>query len=138
AGTAIAARSVAPRIRLFGAEPTAGDDTVQSLAAGRRIAIPPPDTIADGARTESPGALTFPILQRDVEAVVRLPDEALVRTMADLLGTMKLLVEPTGALAAAAAFEGLLPPDVRRVGIILSGGNVDLETLAALLAGVSR
>lgn len=131
-GTATAALGFG--VRAFGAEPAEADDTVQSLEAGRRVRIEPPDTIADGARTEIPGELTFPIIRERAAAVVRVPDEALVRAMELLLTRMKILVEPTGALAAAAVLEGFLPDDLRRIGIILSGGNVDLETLGRLLS----
>jgi len=133
AGTATALEGAATRVLAFGAEPADADDTAQSLEAGERVRIDPPDTIADGARTESPGEKTFPILMKRAEAVVRVPDDALVRAMRLLLTRMKILVEPTGALAAAAALEGLLPDGVERVGVILSGGNVDPATLADLL-----
>ncbi|HYO45841.1 MAG TPA: pyridoxal-phosphate dependent enzyme [Gemmatimonadota bacterium] len=133
AGTATALEGAATRVLAFGAEPADADDTAQSMEAGERVRIDPPDTIADGARTESPGEKTFPILMKRAEAVVRVPDDALVRAMRLLLTRMKILVEPTGALAAAAALEGLLPDGVERVGVILSGGNVDPATLAELL-----
>ncbi|HUP18663.1 MAG TPA: pyridoxal-phosphate dependent enzyme [Gemmatimonadota bacterium] len=134
AGTATAAE--AKGVRAFGAEPAGADDTARSLEAGQRVEAPDPHTIADGARTPLPGALTFPILQARAEAVVRVPDEMLPPAMALLLSRTKLLVEPTGALGLAAALEGLLPEDARRVGVILSGGNVDLDALARLLAGI--
>jgi threonine dehydratase len=133
AGTATALEGAASRVLAFGAEPEGADDTARSLEAGERIRIPPPDTIADGARVEIPGEKTFPILMERAEAVVRVSDEALVRALRLLLTRMKILVEPTGALAAAAAIEGLLPDDVERVGIVLSGGNVDPAALATLL-----
>jgi len=135
AGTATALSGAAPRARALGAEPAAGDDVARSLESGRRVTIEPPETIADGARTTSPGALTLPILVARGASVVRVPDEALVRAMQLILSRMKLVVEPTGALAAAAALERLLPDDARRVGVILSGGNVDPRTLAALITG---
>jgi threonine dehydratase len=133
AGTATALEGAANRVLAFGAEPEGADDTARSLEAGERVRIPPPDTIADGARVEIPGEKTFPILMERAEAVVRVSDEALVRALRLLLTRMKILVEPTGALAAAAALEGLLPDDVERVGIVLSGGNVDPGALAELL-----
>ncbi len=137
AGTAIVAEERG--VRAFGAEPAGADDTARSLEAGRRVEAPDPHTIADGARTPMPGALTFPILQERAEAVVRVSDEALPPAMGLLLSRAKLLVEPTGALALAAVIEGLLPTDAERVGIILSGGNLDLSTLCQLLgdAGAS-
>jgi threonine dehydratase len=133
AGTATALEGAATRVLAFGAEPADADDTAQSLEAGERVRIDPPDTIADGARVEIPGEKTFPILMERAEAVVRVPDDALVRAMRLILTRMKILIEPTGALGAAAALEGLLPDDVERVGVILSGGNVDPATLAELL-----
>lgn len=133
AGTATALDGAATRVLAFGAEPAEADDTAQSLEAGERVRIDPPDTIADGARVEIPGEKTFPILMERAEAVVRVSDDAMIRAMRLLLTRMKILVEPTGALAAAAALEGLLPDGVERVGVILSGGNVDPATLADLL-----
>lgn len=126
AGTATAAAGEAPGIAVWGAEPAAADDTVRSLETGERVEIDPPDTIADGARTRSPGELTFPVVRARAAGVVRVPDHALVRTMALLLSRMKVLVEPTGALAAAVAIEGGVQDLPDRVGILLSGGNVDL------------
>jgi threonine dehydratase len=132
AGTATALLGF-ERVRAYGAEPTAADDTARSLEVGRRVTIDPPDTIADGARVQTPGALTFPVVRELAEAVVRVPDESLVRAVELLLSRMKIVVEPTGALAAAAVLDGEIPADVRRIGIVLSGGNVDPATLARLL-----
>lgn len=136
AGTATACAGHDRPVAAWGAEPATADDTARSLEAGERVRIDPPDTIADGARSRSPGELTFPILRERAAGVVRVPDEALPRAMAWLLTRMKLLVEPTGALAAAAALEGLLPDGPERVGVILSGGNVDLGRLADLVGDV--
>lgn len=134
AGSSVAAKG---RARVFGAEPETANDTALSLAAGERITIPPPDTIADGARPQSPGELTFPVIQEYAEGVLLVPDAALVEGMKLLLTRAKILVEPTGALGFGAVIAGALPEDCRRVGIVLSGGNVDLETLAALVGGRS-
>lgn len=125
-------------VRAYGAEPATADDTARSLEVGRRITIDPPDTIADGARVQAPGVLTFPVVQERAEAVVRIPDEALVRALEILLSRMKIVIEPTGALAAAAALDGAIPADARRVGVVLSGGNVDPAILARLIAGAPR
>ena len=133
AGTATAAEGF-EEVRAFGAEPAGADDTVRSLEVGRRVRIDAPDTIADGARAHIPGELTFPVVRERAEAVVRVADASLVEAMRLLLTRMKVLVEPTGALAAAAVFEGSIPAEVRRVGVILSGGNVDPSSLARLLA----
>lgn len=137
-GTATAMESAGSNIRAFGAEPAGADDVAQSLEAGHRVAIDAPNTIADGARTLSPGELTFPVLQEKVEAVVRVPDPALVRAMGMIMSRMKIVVEPTGALAAAAVFEGLVPDSLTRVGVILSGGNVDLAMLGDVLSSTGR
>ncbi|MBW3660186.1 MAG: pyridoxal-phosphate dependent enzyme [Gemmatimonadetes bacterium] len=133
AGTATACEGHGRGVVAWGAEPAAADDTARSLEAGERLRIAPPETIADGARSTSPGELTFPILRERAAGVVRVPDGALVRAMVSILTRMKLLVEPTGALAAAAAFEGILPEGPERIGIILSGGNVDLGRMAELV-----
>ena len=101
------------------------------LQAGKRIEIAPPDTIADGLRTPVPGALTFPILQRNVERVVLVSDDEIRTAVKFLLTRLKILVEPSGAVgAAAAALFGKLPAGLGRVGIVLSGGNVDFDLLA--------
>jgi threonine dehydratase len=132
-GTAVVARGLGSDIRVYGAEPETANDTALSLAAGERVRIAPPDTIADGARPQSPGLLTFDVMRALVDDVVLVSDALLVDAMRDLLSRAKLLVEPTGVLGAAAALYGLLPEDARRVGVVLSGGNVDLATLATLL-----
>ncbi|MGH7542825.1 MAG: pyridoxal-phosphate dependent enzyme [Gemmatimonadota bacterium] len=135
AGTATALLGF-ERVRAYGAEPAAADDTARSLEVGRRITIDPPDTIADGARVQTPGALTFPIVRARAEAVVRVADDSLVRAIELLLSRMKIVVEPTGALAAAAALDGEIPAAAGRIGVLLSGGNTDPATLARLIAGV--
>jgi threonine dehydratase len=119
---------------VYGVEPAAGDDGRQSLRRGERVRIPVPATIADGAQTQQLGALTFPIIRAGVTDILAVEDAALVDAMRLLAGTMKLLVEPTGALgfAGARSLGGALRG--RRVGIILSGGNIDLGGFATLLA----
>jgi threonine dehydratase len=129
-GTCIAARGVAPRARIFAAEPRGADDAARSKALGRRIAHASSNTIADGLRT-SLGDLTWPIVRDQVERVVTVTDEQIVAAMRLLWERAKLLVEPSSAVALAAVlsdeFQGI--EDVGRVGIILSGGNVDLDHL---------
>jgi threonine dehydratase len=125
-------------VRAYGAEPAAADDTARSLELGRRITIDPPDTLADGARVQTPGFLTFPVVRERAEAVVRVSEASLVRAVELLMSRMKIVVEPTGALAAAAALEGGIPADAGRIGIVLSGGNVDPATLARLIGEESR
>lgn len=132
AGCAIAAKALRPQIRVFGVEPGLANDYWLSLRRGEPVEIAPPPTIADGLRTTKPGHWNFPIIQRLVEDVL-LVSEAEIREAARfILSRMKLVVEPSGAVAAAAVLAGKLPEPFRRVGIVLSGGNVDLETLAAL------
>jgi threonine dehydratase len=130
-GSAIAAKHLAPQCRVFGVEPAAGDDASQSFVKKRLISIAVPDTIADGARTPSLGKLTFPIVLRYVDDMLTVTDEELTRAMFFLWERMKIVVEPTGALAFAAIFNGKLSCKNQRVGIVLSGGNVDLRWAAA-------
>ena len=134
AGISTAARGVKPGIRCFAIEPDSGDDTRQSFIKGERVSIGPPPTIADGLRVQIPGTLTFPILQQNAEDVLTVSDEEIVETIRVLLFRMKMLVEPSGAAAAAAVLFRKLPQNLRRVGVILSGGNIDSDALAAMLS----
>src|SRR3984957_1519243 len=129
-GSSIAAHSIRPGIRIFGGEPEQGNDTLLSLRAGRRVGIPLPETMADGLRASKPGALTFPIIQKHVEDVVLVKDAEILEAMRFLLTRMKILVEPSGAASAAAVMQGKLPRGIQKLGVILSGGNVDLECLS--------
>ena len=135
AGCALAARHLNPAIDVVGVEPEAGNDTQQSLAAGRIVHIDTPKTIADGAQTQHSGALTFPVIQRLVSSIVTVSDAQLVQAMRFFAERMKLVVEPTGCLGAAALMSGVVQARGRRVGVVLSGGNVDLARYGALLAG---
>ena len=131
-GCSIAAKHIRPGIRVIGVEPADANDTFQSLERGKRVEIPPPETIADGLRSPSPGELTFPIIQRNVEQVVLVTDAEILDAMRFLLMRLKILVEPSGAVTAAAALLGKLPAGLGRVGLVLSGGNVDLDVLKSL------
>lgn len=133
-GCAVAAQGRSARCRVIGVEPAAGDDVRQSLVRGERVRIDVPTTIADGAQTQSPGELTFAVIRELVETVTTVEDQQLVRTMARLASHLKLVVEPTGCLAAAAALEHTVNIAGKRVGIILSGGNVDAQRFASFLA----
>jgi threo-3-hydroxy-L-aspartate ammonia-lyase len=133
-GCAVAARAALPQVRVIGVEPEAGNDTQQSLAAGRIVAIPVPQTIADGAQTQASGQLTFPVIQALVERIVTVSDAQIVATMRFMAQRLKQVVEPTGCLAAAALLEDVVDLRGTRVGVILSGGNVDLPRYARLLA----
>jgi threo-3-hydroxy-L-aspartate ammonia-lyase len=132
-GCAIAAKHLLPRIKVHGVEPAAGDDATQSFVQKRLVTIAIPDTIADGARTPSLGKLTFPIILRTVDDMITVTDEELVRAMFFLWERMKIVVEPTGALAFTALFTGKLKAGGKRVGVVLSGGNVDLRWAASKL-----
>jgi threonine dehydratase len=134
AGVATAARTINSRIRCFPVEPASADDTRQSFVKGERVAIPPPPTIADGLRVQIPGELTFPIVQQLAEDVLTVTDEEIIETLRFVLTRMKLLVETSGVTAAAAVMFKKLPADVKRVGVVLSGGNIDPDLLAKLLA----
>jgi threonine dehydratase len=138
AGVSVAAKGINSRVRCFAVEPETGDDTRQSFLRHERVTIPPPPTIADGLRVQSPGRLTFPIVQQTAEDVLTVSDDDIVEVMRFILFRMKLLVEPSGAAAAAAVFKQKLPDNIRRVGVILSGGNIDQHMLANLLRGESK
>lgn len=131
-GSAIAAKALRPSIRVFGIEPMDANDTYLSLRAGSRVEIPTPKTIADGLRAPKPGAITFPIIQRLVDDVLLVSDDEIRETMRFLLTRMKMVVEPSGAVTAAALYHGKLPQGIKRAGAILSGGNVDLDVLQSL------
>lgn len=135
AGVSTAAKSIKPSIRCFAVEPETANDTQQSIQTGERVKIPPPPTIADGLRVQTPGALTFPITRANADAVLAVTDEEIIATMRFLLFRMKVLVEPSGAAAAAAVFTNKMPKHCRRAGVVLSGGNVDSNMLARVLAG---
>lgn len=125
-GCALAADALSPGCRVVGVEPEAGDDATRSFHTGVLHTVQHPDTIADGARTPSLGEVTFPLVLHYVDDLVTVSDAALVRAMQLLWQRMKLVVEPTGALAAAALLEGAVDVADQRVGVLLSGGNVDL------------
>ena len=134
-GSATAAKGLAPNIRVFGVETETSDDWVQSLRAGERVRIPPPETIADGMRTQQPGALTFPVVRQLVANVLTVSDGQVVAAMRFLLLRLKLLVEPTGAVPFALLRSGRLGDLAgKRIGVILSGGNVDADVLREVLA----
>jgi threonine dehydratase len=131
-GSSIAAHHLRPHIRMFGVEPTLANDTYLSLEAGQRVKIDSPPTIADGLRSTSPGALTFPILQKHLEQLLLVSEEEIRTAVRFLMMRLKIVVEPSGAVSAAAVLFKKLPSGIRRVGVVLSGGNVDYEQLANL------
>ena len=134
-GSLLAAKALSPHCAVFGVEPEAGNDVQQSLAKGERVRIPIPVTIADGAQTPMVGAITFDIIRRDVAAVHTVTDAQLVDAMRFYAERMKMVVEPTGCLSLAALMQDAPACQGQRVGVIISGGNVDLARYAALLAG---
>jgi threonine dehydratase len=133
-GCATAARHLLPDCQVIGVEPEAGNDVQQSLARGEIVHIDVPRTIADGAQTQHAGRYTFPVIQALVEQVVTVTDDQLVKAMRFFGERMKIIVEPTGCLGAAAALDNVVDVRGRRVGVILSGGNIDLRRYAELVA----
>lgn len=133
-GAALATRALAPGCRIHGVEPEAGNDAQQSIARGEIVHIETPQTIADGAQTQHLGRLTFEIIRRDVADIVTATDAQLVQAMRFFFERMKLVVEPTGCLGFAGACHAGLPLAGRRVGVLISGGNVDLQRFAELTA----
>ena len=133
AGVSTAAKSIKPAIKCFAVEPDTANDTQQSFRKGERVKISPPPTIADGLRVQTPGALTFPITRANADDVLTVTDDEIRSAMRFMLFRLKLLVEPSGAAAAAAVFARKIPPDCRRIGVVLSGGNVDPEVLAPVI-----
>ena len=134
AGSGTAVKGIRPSVRMVGVEPRAGDDTRRSLAAGERVRIPVPRTIADGLQAETPGELTFEVNRRVVDEVVTVSDAEIVEAMRFFFERMKLVVEPSGAVGVAALLHGRLGAIAgRRVGVILSGGNVGVQRFRELL-----
>ena len=132
-GTVIAATGLLPDVKVVGVETETSNDWVLSLAAGQPVRIPPPDTIADGMRTQQPGGLTFPIVQKLAHGVTTVSDDEVKEAMRFLLLRLKLLVEPTGAVPVALLLSGRLDVRGQRVGVILSGGNADPALVAEVL-----
>lgn len=134
-GSAIAADQVAPGCRVIGVEPEAGDDATRSFRTGTLQTVQNPETIADGARTPSLGHYTFPLIREHVDDMLTVSDEDLIRTMRFVWSRLKLVVEPTGVLGLAALFTGRIACQDRRVGVILSGGNVDVAAALRWFGG---
>ncbi|HEF4738347.1 threo-3-hydroxy-L-aspartate ammonia-lyase [Burkholderia multivorans] len=133
-GTALATRALSPDARLYGVEPEAGNDGQQSFRSGAIVHIDTPRTIADGAQTQHLGNITFPIIRRDVDDILTATDDELVDCMRLFAARMKIVVEPTGCLSFAGARRMKDELKGKRVGIVISGGNVDLDAFSALLA----
>jgi threonine dehydratase len=132
-GSALATRALSPDCRLYGVEPAAGNDGQQSFRKGEIVHIDTPKTIADGAQTQHLGNITFSIIRRDVNDVLTATDDQLVESMGFMATRMKLVVEPTGCLGFAAARQRAAELKGKRVGVLVSGGNVDLASFCGLL-----
>jgi threonine dehydratase len=130
-GCATIAKALHPSIRVFGGEPQGANDTFLSMEAGEPVTVVHPDTIADGLRAPRPGALTFPVIRSLAERIVLVTDDEIRQTVKFLLLRLKILVEPSGAVPAAAALFRKLPAGIGSLGVVLSGGNIDFEDLAA-------
>lgn len=135
AGSALSTRALSPQCKLYGVEPEAGNDGQQSFRSGAIVHIDTPQTIADGAQTQHLGQYTFPIIQRDVDDILTVSDDELVQCMRFFAERMKIVVEPTGCLGFAAARRMKDALRGKRVGILVSGGNIDLARLSGFLAG---
>ena len=134
-GSALSTRALSPDCRLYGVEPEAGNDGQQSFRKGEIVHIDTPQTIADGAQTQHLGNLTFPIIRRDVDDILTASDDELVQCMRFFAERMKIVVEPTGCLGFAAARRMRDELRGKKVGILVSGGNIDLAKLSGFLAG---
>ena len=137
AGSATAAKGLHPAIRTIGVEPEAGDDTRQSLAAGRRVAVPVPRTIADGQAADIPGELTFSVNRRLLDEVVLVSDDEIREAMRFAFERLRIVLEPSGATGLAALLAGRIRPLPRRTGVILSGGNIDAVRFAELVGAAT-
>jgi len=133
-GCSIAAKHLSPKCRVIGVEPAVGDDGLRAFRSGKLETIKLPDTIADGARTTSLGKITFALIQKHVDDFLTVTDEELLKWMFFLWERMKIVVEPTGALAASALLQGKIDAQGKKVGVVISGGNVDLAWAARQLA----
>ncbi|MCA8937813.1 MAG: threo-3-hydroxy-L-aspartate ammonia-lyase [Planctomycetes bacterium] len=131
-GCAVATKALRPGCKVIGIEPSAADDATRSFKTGTLQTVHNPETVADGARTPSLGELTFPLIQKHVDDMVTVDDAAIIAAMRFLWERMKLVVEPTGAMAYAALHSGTLRFPGKRIGVIISGGNVDLDALPKL------
>ncbi len=132
-GCATAAKALKPDIRIFGVETESSNDWWLSYRAGERVKIPPPPTIADGMRTQQPGELTFPVIREMVAEILLVSETQVIEAMKLLLFRMKILAEPTGAVAPAAVLNKLVGPPGSKVGVLISGGNIDPDSLAHLI-----
>jgi len=129
-GSATIGKAIYPEMRVFGAEPAGANDTFLSLEKGERVTVAHPNTIADGLRSPQPGKLTFPVMQQLVEKILLVTDEEIRAAVKFLLLHLKILAEPSGAVSVAAVLFHKLPAEIKTIGVVISGGNVDFEELA--------
>jgi threonine dehydratase len=132
-GTSITAHGFNPKIMIYGVEPEQADDTRQSLQLGKRVMIAPPSTIADGLRLQSPGELTFPIVQQHVTDILTVSEAEILQAVKFALLRLKLVIEPSGAVPLAAILFNKLPKKYKRVGLVISGGNIDPPVLTSVM-----
>lgn len=132
-GSLLAAHAITPDCAVYGVEPEAGTDGQQSLRKGEIVHIAPPSSIADGALTQALGSLTFPIIRQHARDVLSVSDQQLMQALRFFAERMKMVVEPTGCLGAAAVFNEIVPVRGKRIGVVLSGGNVDISAYARYL-----
>ncbi len=133
AGSGVVAKTLSPDLRLYGVEPAEGNDTKRSLEAGERVRVPVPRTIADGLQVNIPGELTFDVNKNQIDEVALVTDEEIVEAMRFYFETLKIVVEPSGAVSLAALLTGKLDVAARRVGVVISGGNVGIERFMELV-----
>jgi threonine ammonia-lyase medium form len=131
-GTCLAVHGLSPKVKVYGVEPEIADDTRQSLQQGKRVKIAPPKTIADGLRTLAPGELTFPILQTHLADLFTVSEEEILDALRFAFTRLKIVIEPSSAVALAAVLNRKLPADRKRVGVLISGGNIDLSLMRVL------
>ena len=132
-GCSIVAKGLSPQIKIYGVEAIGADDARQSLQQNRIISIPPPTTIADGIRVQSVGTLTFPIMRALLRDIVLVSDDEIIQALRFVISRMKLVVEPTGAVPIAAVMQHRIPGNLKRVGVIVSGGNIGMELLSRVV-----
>ena len=134
-GAAMVAKTLNPKCKIIGVEPEKGNDAQQSLQQGKIVTIEVPKTIADGAQTQFIGKNCFPVIQELVDDIVTVTDSEIIETMKFFAGRMKMIVEPTGCMSAAAVFNKKFDAYGKKIGLILSGGNIDLDSFATLVKG---
>lgn len=132
-GSAIAAKAMKPGIQIFGVEAVGADDAKQSLQSGKIVHIDPPNTIADGIRTQAIGTLTFAIMRELLSDIVIVSDDEIIDALRFVIPRMKIVVEPTGAVPIAAVMQSRIPANLKRVGVIVSGGNIDPRLMSVLV-----